>query len=308
MAGRHADRAAAAAVAAADAEVAVADRVGLGWRPEIAAPLARRLGEVDLVEVIAENFMDRRGAAGLRALASEIPVVLHGVSLGLASALPVDERRLARLARLAEAARLQVWSEHLAFVRAGGREIGHLAAPPRTAATIEGTLRNVTRATAVVGTAPALENIATLVEPPASTLDEPAWIGAIARHADATLLVDLHNLYANALNFGADPHAMLAALPLERVRMVHLSGGVWIGEPGLERERLLDDHLHDVPTAVYELLEALAAQTAQPLDVIIERDGRYPPMDDLLAQVRIARIALARGRARAAPAAERLAA
>jgi len=300
--------------AAVAAEVAVAergDRVGLAWRPEIAAPLARRFDQIDMVEVVAENFMDPRGSAGLRALAAEVLVVLHGVSLGLASAHPVDERRLARLARLAEAAHLPVWSEHLAFVRADGCEIGHLAAPPRTAATIDGTLRNFARARAVVGTAPVLENIATLIDPPASTMGECAWIGAIAKHADATLLLDLHNLYANALNFGADPFAMLMGFPLERVRMVHLSGGVWIGghgERGGQRGRLLDDHLHDVPSPVYELLESLAARVAQPLDVIIERDGHFPPLDDLLAQVRAARAALERGRARAVRAEERLAA
>jgi len=283
----------------------VADRVGLGWRPEIAAPLSRRLGEVDLVEVIAENFMDRRGAVGLRALAAELPVVLHGVSLGLASAHPVDERRLARLAGLIEAARLPMWSEHLAFVRAGGYEIGHLAAPPRSVATVEGTLRNLARARAVVGTAPVLENIATLIDPPASTMGECAWIGAIAKQGEASLLLDLHNLYANAVNFGVDPSAMLKALPLERVRMVHLSGGVWIGG---QRGRLLDDHLHDVPSPVYELLESLATRVAQPLDVIIERDGHFPPLDDLLVQVRAARAALERGRARAAREEARLAA
>jgi uncharacterized protein (UPF0276 family) len=284
------------------------DRVGIGWRPEIAAALARRRDEIDLVEVIAENFMDRRGSAALRALSAEVPVVLHGVSLGLASAHPVDERRLARLARLVEASRLPVWSEHLAFVRAGGCEIGHLAAPPRTAATIEGTLRNLARARVLVGTAPVLENIATLVVPPASTMDECAWVSAIAARTDAALLLDLHNLYANAVNFGADPRAMLHAMPLVRVRMVHLSGGVWIGGHAGERERLLDDHLHDVPQTVYDLLAELAAHVTGPLDVIIERDGRYPPIDDLLAQVRAARAALARGRARTATTEERLAA
>ncbi len=284
------------------------DRVGLAWRPEIAAPLARQLDGIDLVEVVAENFMDRHGCAGLRALATEVPVVLHGVSLGLASAHPVDERRLARLARLADAAHLPVWSEHLAFVRAGGSEIGHLAAPPRTAATIEGTLRNLARARIVVGTAPVLENIATLIDPPASAMGECEWIGAIVQQADAALLLDLHNLYANALNFGADPRVMLHALPLERVRMVHLSGGVWIGGRDGQPDRLLDDHLHDVPAPVYDLLEALAAQAPQPLDVIIERDGRYPPIETMLAQVRAARAALARGRERAALATQRLAA
>jgi uncharacterized protein len=296
---------------AAAAEAAVGestDRVGIGWRPEIAAALARRRDEIDLVEAIAENFMDRRGSTALRALATDVPIVLHCVSLGLASAHPVDERRLARLARLVDAARLPVWSEHLAFVRAGGCEIGHLAAPPRTTATIDGTLRNLARARAVVGTAPMLENIATLIDPPASTMDECAWICGIAARADAALLLDLHNLYANAVNFGGDPHAMLHALPLDRVRMVHLSGGVWIGSSNEGHQRLLDDHFHDVPQPVYDLLEELAAHVAQPLDVIIERDGRYPAIDDLLVQVRAARAALAHGRARAAMTHERLAA
>ncbi len=40
--------------------------------------------------------------------------------------------------RVIGAAEPEVWSEHLAFVRGGGREIGHLAAPPRRPATLEG--------------------------------------------------------------------------------------------------------------------------------------------------------------------------
>ncbi|NJS15810.1 MAG: DUF692 domain-containing protein [Sphingopyxis sp.] len=40
-------------------------------------------------------------------------------------------------------------------------------------------------------------------------------------------MLDLHNLYANAVNFGEDPHTLLRRLPLARVAMVHLSGGAW---------------------------------------------------------------------------------
>ena len=61
--------------------------------------------------------------------------------------------------------------------------------------------------------------------------------------------------------------------------------------------RLLDDHLHDVPDPVYELLEHVAARTSTPLTVILERDGNYPPMLDLLVQLDRARSAVERGRA-----------
>ena len=64
---------------------------------------------------------------------------------------------------------------------------------------------------------------------------------------------------------------------------VHLAGGRrWRG-------RVLDDHLHPVPDAVFALLEELAARAPGPLDVIIERDGSFPPFAELLAELDRAR-------------------
>jgi len=198
-----------------------------------------------------------------------------------------------------EATDVESWSEHLAFVRGGGIEIGHLAAPPRTEASIEGTCRNIDCAARIVGCAPLVENIATLIAPPASQLDEPEWIERIVCGARIGMLLDLHNLYANAVNFGDDPHVFLRRLPLERVRAVHLSGGRWISGPNGVR-RLLDDHLHDVPEEVLALLCELGRLAPQPLTVIIERDGRFPPTSSLLEQLDIARTVLAAGRGAAA--------
>jgi hypothetical protein len=193
----------------------------------------------------------------------------------------------------------ETWSEHLAFVRGGGIEIGHLAAPPRNEASIEGACRNLERAARIVGCAPQIENIATLVAPPGSRLDEPEWIGRIVCGGGAGLLLDLHNLYANAVNFGDDPHTFLHRLPLERVSSVHLSGGHWIDGPNGAR-RLLDDHLHDIPPEVFALLFELGRLAPQPLTIVIERDGWFPPIARLLEQLDIARAALAAGRAAAA--------
>ena len=60
--------------------------------------------------------------------------------------------------------------------------------------------------------------------------------------------------------------------------------------------RLLDDHLHDVPEAVYGLLAEVAARVASPLTVVLERDGKYPPFASLLAELERVREALRRGR------------
>jgi hypothetical protein len=281
-----------AAVAAAVVETQ--DRFGFGWRPELAAGILANIDQIDVVEVIADDhFHATRGVLrALQTLAAQVPVVLHGVSLGLASTVPVDDWRLDCMARLMAATGAEAWSEHLAFVRGGGIEIGHLAAPPRTAASIEGSCRNLERAARIVGTPPQIENIATLITPPASTYDEGEWVKEIVYGVGGSLLLDLHNLYANAVNFGDDPTALLHSLPLDRVAGVHLSGGRWIDGPGGAR-RLLDDHLHDVPQPVFDLLAELGRAAPQPLTVIIERDGCYPTFGQLLAELSTAREVLA---------------
>lgn len=285
-------------VAAAVAAVA-ADRVGLGWRGELAAGILSNLAHIDVLEVIADDYYraSRASMDALCSLARQVPVSLHGVGMGLASTIPAEPRRLQAMARLVKTVQAESWSEHLSFVRAGGVEIGHLAAPPRTPESVAGAVANIALASRIVGSAPLMENIATLVAPPASTMDEAQWLAQIIDGAQVPLLLDLHNLYANAVNGGQDPQTMLLRLPLARVGAVHLSGGHWIDEPEGTGRRLLDDHLHDVPADVFALLTVLARHAPQPLTVILERDGNYPSFEHVLDQLALARAALRAGRA-----------
>lgn len=258
-------------------------RYGLGWRPELAASIFANLDAIDVVEVIADDWFDakRRDLDALRLLARTLPVILHGTSMGLASTEPVDRKRIERMARLIDAIQPAAWSEHLSFVRAGGVEIGHLAAPPRTRATIAGLVRNVAVARQITGSAPILENIATLIDPPVSDLTEAEFVRAAIRECGTSLLLDLHNLHANATNFRCAID-LFDDLP---VGYVHLAGGrMWGGW-------ILDDHLHPTPDPVFALLAELAGRRAEPLTIVLERDGRYPPFAELLAELDRARVA-----------------
>lgn len=283
---------------AAEAEAAVVeikkpDRFGLGWRPELATGILTQLEHIDIVEVIADDYFDAPAhkLRALRTLAQQISVTVHGIKLGLASTQRVNSRLLSAMARVVNAIEPSSWSEHLAFVRGGGIEIGHLAAPPRDTLTLEGMAHNLAHATQIVGSAPLLENIATLIDPPGSTLGEQEWLRGVLQIDQQKLLLDLHNLYANARNFDFDAHAVIRALPADRIAAVHLAGGRM-----LHSGRWLDDHLHPVPEPVYRLLETLGAHATHPLDVILERDGNYPPFAVLLNEIHQARFALAQGR------------
>jgi uncharacterized protein (UPF0276 family) len=259
-------------------------RFGLGWRAELGAGIVAHLDEIDVLEVLAEDFVhatrDQRRA--LRFLRSQVPVVVHGTSLGLASTECVDRHRLDDLARVVDWLEPELWSEHLAFVRAGGTEVGHLAAPPRNEATLEGLARNVEEATRVTGSRPLLENVASLIEPPLSSYDEASWLHAVLDATKCDLLLDLHNVYANSTNFGFDAEVVVRSLPADRIGAVHLAGGRRV-----ERGRILDDHLHGVPDEVFDLLAFVQSDDAM---VILERDGNYPPIEDLLAELKRARI------------------
>jgi hypothetical protein len=283
-------------------QLMIRDQVGLGWRAPLAASLFAHLDAIDVVEVIADDYFDAsaRVLRSMRSLGREVPMILHGVALGMASVAPVTNKRADRIAKVINALEPAAWSEHLAFVRGGAYEIGHLAAPPRNLGTVEGAISNIARVRAIVGADAALENVATLVDPPDSSMSEPDWVAAVAAGSSSPLLLDLHNLYANAVNFGHDPREYLLRFPLDRVRMVHLSGGHWIqldaSEYGLSSRRLLDDHLHDVPDVVFCLLRELGERCPQLLTVILERDGHYPQFSLLLQQVQRAREVLAQGR------------
>lgn len=256
-------------------------RIGLGWRPELGAAILANLDRIDVVEILAEEYVEAPASVrrALRFLATQVPVVVHGTSLGLASSEPVDRRRLDALARLLGWLEPERWSEHLAFVRAGSIEIGHLAAPPRNDETLHGLMRNLDEVRRATGSLPLLENVASLVEPPCSPYGEKEWLHAVRTATGAELLLDLHNLHANATNFRFDALHVVRSLP--RVPMIHVAGGRRIAG-----NRILDDHLHAVPDAVYALLAEAAHDDAA---VILERDGNYPRFDELLEELDRAR-------------------
>ena len=108
--------------------------LGIGWRPELALAIDRRRG-LGFVEIVAENIdPDRPPDALVRLMDRGVRVIPHGISLSLGGAEPIERPRVKRLADLANRFGSPLVSEHIAFVRAGGMEAGHLLPLPRTGA------------------------------------------------------------------------------------------------------------------------------------------------------------------------------
>jgi uncharacterized protein (UPF0276 family) len=266
--------------------------LGIGWRPEIALAIDRR-ADLGFIEVLAEDFAHSPTLPAPVARLRErgLAVVPHGVSLSLGGAEPLDRSRLDALARLAERLEAPVVSEHIAFVRGGGRESGHLLPLPRTWEAVELVVANARAAKAALPVPLALENIATLFEWPNPELDEATFLTEVLERADVLLLLDIENVYANARNHGYDPRAFLARIPRERIAYVHVAGGVERG--GLYH----DTHAQQTPPQVLELLTELCALTDVP-GVMLERDDRFPPDAVLHRELDAIAAAVGRGAAR----------
>ncbi|WP_437736084.1 multinuclear nonheme iron-dependent oxidase [Sorangium sp. So ce1335] len=265
--------------------------VGVGFRPELAADLLSAPGTVDFVEVVAEAcFASPAARREAAAIARIWPVVPHGVKLSLGSASGIDPDRARRLGALCRELAAPVVSEHVAFVRGGDREIGHLTALPYTVDAARVVARNVAAARRALPDIPLLlENAARTLCFPDDDLDEGGFYAEVAARTGCDLLLDVGNVYANAVNAGADPAAIVRSYPLDRVAMIHIAGGA------REHGFYFDTHAHPVPEPVFALLAAVLERTG-PVPILLERDGDFPPFAALAAE-----IATARDLARSAP-------
>jgi uncharacterized protein (UPF0276 family) len=265
----------------------VADRllpagIGIGWRPEIAAAVAGLPG-LGFCEVIAEAIapaVPPRGVVELRERG--LAVVPHGVRLSLGGAEPVEPERVAHLAACARTLGAPLVSEHVAFVRAGGREAGHLLPVPRTDEALDALVDNIRRTRSELDVPLAVEPIATLFDWPDDRYTEGDFLTELLDRTGALLLLDVANVYANAVNRDNDPDAELARFPLDRVAYVHVAGG--IQHDGYYH----DTHTAAVPARVVELLDLLDG----PAPVMLERDGHYPPAAELAAELATLRAAV----------------
>jgi uncharacterized protein (UPF0276 family) len=236
-------------------------------------------------EVLAESLaptpaVPPRGVAELRGRG--VAVVPHGVRLSLGGAEPLEPARVAHLAACAAAVDAPLVSEHVAFVRSGGREAGHLLPVPRSRDALDVLTAHVTAVQAELDVPLALEPIAALFDWPDDEYTEGEFLTALLDRTGALLLLDVANVHANAVNRGTDPEALLDAIPLERVAYVHVAGGAeHPADPGVYH----DTHTDPVPDAVLTLLERLCERLAAPPAVMLERDGRYPPAAQLHAEL-----------------------
>lgn len=259
-------------------ELAALSGVSLAWRPETAWLIHSRK-DLAFSEVLAENLCAEALPTPLLQLRRRgVSLVPHGVSLSLGSVEGYSRTALDHLARLAERLEAPCVSEHIAFVRAGGVEAGHLLPVARSEQMLDVIAENVRKVQQVLPVPLALEPIAALFEWPDAAMDEATFVREVLERTGCRLVLDLANVYANGQNLGSDPVSFLDSLSQGQVAYVHVAGGCW------DADTYHDTHGAAVGAPVLGLLgEAL--DRFGPLPVLIERDDHFGTRGPLEAEL-----------------------
>jgi uncharacterized protein (UPF0276 family) len=278
--------------------------VGIGWRHPHYAELLQRQPALDFIEVHSENFFAPGGAAlaVLREGRARYPVSLHGVGLSLGSADGIDPWHLDQLARLVYTIDPVRISDHASFARGalpgmdGARSPASVHAAdllpvPFSREALDVMCANVQRVQDRLQRQLAVENLSAYLRWQHADMRETQFLSTLVQRTGCTLLVDVNNIYVNALNaqlLGEPGEPLqicrewLDQIPGEAVAEIHLAGHIHCGDI------VIDDHGSRVSEPVWTLYRhAIARFGAVP--TLIEWDTGVPPLDLLLDEAARAR-------------------
>lgn len=258
--------------------------VGVGLRVPHYRRVVDEHPKIDWFECISENFMVDGGKPlhFLDAVRERYPVVLHGVSMNLGGAGPLDEEYLRRLRELARRARPLWMSDHLCWNGAGQHHLHELLPLPMTREVVRHVAERVRRVQGTLEVPFAIENVSSYMTYREDELTEWQFVSEVVEAADCGLLFDVNNVYVSSYNHGFDPHLYIDGVPHERVMQMHLAG---FSDKGTH---LLDTHDHPVSDEVWALYRR-AVRRIGPCSTLIEWDDQIPELEGLIAEADKAR-------------------
>jgi uncharacterized protein (UPF0276 family) len=266
---------------------------GLGYQADLHDDILASRAGIDFLEVPIDQFMANLPAwtGRLEAIKQTFPVVAHGVYMSLGDARGPHLSYLDRIAPFIERLDPIAAGDHIDGGNQPGSDLGqylHGLPVPFTREQAGVFRHNMDVFAARLGRPLLVENIFyKFIVPMPETLPEPLFIREILQGTPHGLVLDVTNLCINALNFGFDPVAWLEQAPLDHTLYIHVSGGErriggsWDG-------KWADTHSQPVPDGVWELTDWIVSQVPV-RGILLERDQNYPPMDELLRELAIAR-------------------
>lgn len=263
--------------------------IGVGLRSSYAAELLTTSRRVDWLELVPENWMFYGGKRRrlLHQLRERYAMVPHSVSLDIGGLSPLDARFIDGLNGLVKALDAPFFSDHVCWSAANGRPLHDLIPLPFTDEAVEHVGRRSREAMTRVGAPLVLENATFYAHLPASDdegrMDEATFLKRCVDAGDVQLLLDVNNVYVNSKNHGFDARAFIDAMPMDKVKYLHLAGHT------VEEDVIIDTHIGPIIDDVWALYRYTLQRAGRLVPTLIEWDQEIPPLDVVLDEVDRAR-------------------
>jgi uncharacterized protein len=253
---------------------------GLGLRPQHYSEILNGTPNVDWFEVISENFLVAGGRPlkMLDAIRERYPIVMHGVSMSIASTAPLDMAYLKDLKALARHCKPKWISDHLCWTGVHGMNLHDLMPVPYTEEALNHVSNRIQQVQDILDTRLVIENVSSYIEFADSEMEEWEFVAELAKRADCWLLLDVNNVFVSGTNHDFSTYAFVDSVPADRVVQFHLAGH------SEGDGRLIDTHDNDVRDEVWDLY-ARALKKFGPITTMIERDDNIPPLADLVREL-----------------------
>jgi uncharacterized protein (UPF0276 family) len=254
---------------------------GLGLRrPLIEKLMADPPTDVDFMEVAPENWINVGGRQGknFRYFTERYPFLLHGLSLSIGSPAPLDEQLVRDIKAFIAEHDIRMYSEHLSFCGDDGH-LYDLMPIPFTEDAAKYVANRIRRVQDILEQRIAMENVS-YYTPTDTSMSEADFMLAVLEEADCDLMLDINNIVVNSINHKYDASEFLHRMPAERIRYFHLAG-----HHVAEEDLRIDTHGTSVDKQSWQLLRE-AYEHFGPVPTLLERDFNFPPMDELLDEVR----------------------
>ena len=258
---------------------------GLNLCHENSQELFDQRPNLDFIQIHPEHLLQEKGGTyreHLDILRHHYQVILHGFGLSIGSSGPLDKEYLLLIKNLLKEHPEAVFSDHFSWSSLSKHHFHDLIPLIQSDETVQYMVERIDEAQEAIGAPILLENISSYMRYKESEMSEIQFINEITKRSGFFVLLDVNNIWANAMNFGENPWETLSQINTDSIKGYHLAGCT--EEQKGNGKVYIDYHGEAVHDEVWDLYkQCLEKYGAWP--TLLEWENNIPPLTRTLQEV-----------------------